>query len=128
MFQRLPRLFSFAKDKDANEISELYNIPLTVQAYQEYNQLQLLMVQLNLSMEDNDVWTYVWGNGKYSSQKYYNPYFQHLQQPHSYVWIWGSKCTMKQKVFAWLLISDRLNTKNMLKRRHITIQGNHGCV
>lgn len=28
---------------------------------------------------------------------------------------------MKLKVFAWLLLSDRLNTKNMLRRRHYTV-------
>lgn len=32
---------------------------------------------------------------------------------------------MKLKVFAWLLLSDRLNTKNMLRRRHFVV-GNDG--
>ena len=34
------------------------------------------------------------------------------------LWIWRSSCTMKIKVFAWMLIMDRLNTKDMVERRH----------
>ena len=35
---------------------------------------------------------------------------------------------MKIKVFGWLLLSDRLNTRNMLKRRHYNIGNNHDCI
>jgi hypothetical protein len=33
-------------------------------------------------------------------------------------WLWGSRYNMKIKVFAWLLLNDRLNTRDMLPRRH----------
>jgi hypothetical protein len=33
-------------------------------------------------------------------------------------WIWKSSCQHKHKVFFWLLIQDRLNTCNILKRKH----------
>ena len=35
---------------------------------------------------------------------------------------------MKIKVFGWLLLSDRLNTRNMLKRHHYNIRDNHDCI
>lgn len=35
---------------------------------------------------------------------------------------------MKIKVFAWLLLSDRLNTRNMLNRRHFLIGDDLKCV
>jgi len=35
---------------------------------------------------------------------------------------------MKLKVFAWLLFHDRLNTRNMLKRRHYNIGDDHNCL
>lgn len=38
-------------------------------------------------------------------------------------WIWESKCTMKIKVFGWLLLIDRLNTRDMLDRKHCAPQG-----
>ena len=33
-------------------------------------------------------------------------------------WLWHSRCTMKIKVFGWLVFFDRLHTKDMLVRRH----------
>ena len=33
-------------------------------------------------------------------------------------WIWESRSTMKIKVFAWLMLNDRLNTRDLLVRRH----------
>ena len=35
---------------------------------------------------------------------------------------------MKIKVFGWLLFNDRLNTRNMLKRRHYDIGDDHTCL
>ena len=35
---------------------------------------------------------------------------------------------MKIKVFGWLLLSDRLNTRNILKRRHYNIGDNYTCL
>ena len=35
---------------------------------------------------------------------------------------------MRIKVFGWLLIHDRLNTRNMLKRRHFNIGDDHTCL
>ena len=43
-------------------------------------------------------------------------------------WIWKSKSTMKIEVFGWLLLSDRLNTRNMLKRRQYNIADNNDCI
>ena len=36
---------------------------------------------------------------------------------------------MQQKVFLWLLLADRLNTRNMLRRRHFRIHNdNYACL
>mgnify|MGYP003702955895 CR=1 FL=1 len=42
----------------------------------------------------------------------------YIQAPGYLKWIWKSKCTMKVKVFRWLLLIDRLNTRDMLDRKH----------
>lgn len=52
-----------------------------------------------------------------SSSKYYQQQFGHEQSPLTVVWIWKTKCVPKIKFFAWLLLNDRLNTRNMLRRR-----------
>lgn len=38
-----------------------------------------------------------------------------------------SKVVLSIKVFAWLLVGDRLNTKNMLRRRHWNVTDNTHC-
>jgi hypothetical protein len=35
---------------------------------------------------------------------------------------------MKHKVFAWLMLVDRINTRDMLKRRNFNIGLNHSCM
>jgi hypothetical protein len=35
---------------------------------------------------------------------------------------------MKLKLFMWFLLADRLNTRNMLKRRHFNINDGFNCV
>ena len=42
-------------------------------------------------------------------------------------WIWKCSCTLKIRVFGWLLLMDRLNTRDMMQRRHWIIQDD-SCV
>ena len=64
----------------------------------------------------------------YSASKYYNFYFKDVRAHQAYNWLWKSKATMKIKVFGWLLLSDRLNSRNMLKRRHYNIGNDYTCL
>lgn len=77
---------------------------------------------LNGSM---DSWTYSWGSSVYSAHRYYTYYFRDMHAHDTFKWIWKSWATMKIKVFGWLLMVDRLNTRNMLKRRHYNIGEDH---
>ena len=43
-------------------------------------------------------------------------------------WVWKSCCTMTVKMFAWLVIMDRVNTKDMIQRRHWKINDGPSCV
>ena len=44
-------------------------------------------------------------------------------------WLWKAKSPIKFKMFGWLLLVDRLNTRNMLKRRHfVVVGGNYACM
>lgn len=90
-------------------LSQLFVLPLSEQALQEYLHLTSTDPLDNLN-DENDTWTYVWGNGIFSSQKIYAMNFSHIQVPAYINWIWKSKCAMKIKVFGWLLLIDRLNT------------------
>lgn len=55
-------------------------------------------------------------------------FFDHLQPARPITLLWKSKCTMKLKVFLWLLLMKRLNTKEMLLKKQFNIQGGTRCV
>lgn len=73
-----------------------------------------------LDDEQSDVWKCVWG-GCFTSSKFYSFCFRNEQVDEVFTWIWKTKCNMKWKVFAWLLMVDRVNTRNMLKRRQFAL-------
>ena len=41
--------------------------------------------------------------------------------PVQFTWIWKSSCQAKHKVFFWLLLHDRLNTRDLLARKFFTL-------
>ncbi len=91
-----PRIHSFAlsrKDSvsitSTKSISQLFALPLSEQAFQQYESMSEAD-PLNLLSDDKDVWTYVWGNGLFSSQKIYAINFMHVQAPGYLSWIWKS--------------------------------------
>lgn len=74
------------------------------------------MLQTSLALVDRDLnvpdkWTYVWGREDYTVQKFYMYFFRDVVPISCLPLIWKTKCVMKHKVFAWLLIMDRLNTQ-----------------
>jgi hypothetical protein len=119
---RFPRLFSYVLEET---LSELFHRPISAQAFQELEQLKLLMDRNPLS-DQEDCWSYVWG-GKYTSAKFYAEIHKHIQVPGVYKWLWKSCCTLKTKVFAWLVLRDRINTRDMLLRRHWKVTDDMHC-
>ena len=132
--RRFPRLFSYALDDklSAAEVyatqdkASLFFLPLSVHAYGELHEMQRLLDNNPLSGE-KDVWSYQWGDS-YRPARYYAAIHAHLQAPPVYSWLWKSSCTMKLKVFAWLLLSDRLNTRDLLRRRNWKVTEDKHCV
>ena len=72
-----------------------------------------------------------WRHGKksdYTSKKFYDFAFQPVVTNPILGWVWKSCCTMSIKMFAWLVIIDRVNTKHMIQRRHWKINDGPECV
>jgi hypothetical protein len=67
------------------------------------------------------VWSYIWGNGKYSVSKAYNHFIGHDYVHLAFKWIWKSCYHMKQKMFFCLLLQNRLNTRGMMRRRNMVL-------
>jgi hypothetical protein len=121
-----PHLYTYAVDtritvKAAAEtqlFQDVFQTPLSVETFEEYCELKIIMQALQLT-EENDRWDYIWGNGAYSSAKAYKHLIGSSQTHPAFKWIWMSKCQMKYKVFFWLLLRDRLNTRGLLRRKHM---------
>ncbi|XP_073360070.1 uncharacterized protein [Aegilops tauschii subsp. strangulata] len=124
-----PRLYSFAKNEDvavrdlltAPALGQNFHLPLSIQARGELQDLQTSMATLELA-DTRDAWKCVWGSEGFESSKFYLHCFRDGVADKAFEWIWKSKCTNKWKVFAWLLLTDRLNTRNLLKRKGMKLR------
>jgi hypothetical protein len=131
---RFPRLFSYVLYPQMSaslfyntaDRRSLFYLPLSEQAYEEYNQLNHLIAANPLSL-DRDLWVYDWGDS-YPSARYYKHIHAHIQVMPVFKWLWKSSCMMRVKFFAWLLLVDRLNSRDMLQRRHWKVTEDVHCV
>jgi hypothetical protein len=123
-----PELFSFAKNGNATfksmissmEFSENFNLPLSTQSHQQLILLQQLLS--NRQLRDGvDTWKYSWGNSSFSTSRAYKFLTTGALAHPAFLWIWKSRCQMKYKVFFWLLLVDRLNTRDLLQRRDMIL-------
>jgi hypothetical protein len=102
---RFPRLFSYVLNENlsavevySNELMNLFYRPISAQAYQELQELQVIMSANPLS-DQKDVWSYAWGE-KYTSAQFYKHIHKHIRVPNVYKWLWKSSCRLSTKVFA----------------------------
>jgi hypothetical protein len=82
--------------------------------------IQLAEDLLELSNDGHEkkyVWTFIWGQ-TYSVSKFYQHHFKSIQPPsHLELDLKIQVCSNNNFFFAWLLLNDRLNTRNILRRR-----------
>ena len=131
-----PRLFSYALNEDisvgeivsSSDIYSLFALPLSVQADAELVQLQELNQQVTLLPQGPDVRIFQWGNANYTASKLYNFMFGAFPIDPAIQEIWKSKCLPKLRVFSWLLLMDRLNTKELMQRKHWQIDSGTHCM
>lgn len=129
-----PELFSFARSKTTilaeaksrDSILSLFHLPLSQQAFDQLNQLRSDLQQINLN-EEADHWSCIWNTGKFSVPKAYKHLKGHRTIHHSYNWIWKCSCQYKHKVFAWLILKDRISTRELLRRKNMELQ-DYNCV
>lgn len=51
----------------------------------------------------------------------------HREVHQAFKWLWNCFCQPKHKVFFWLLLRDRLSTRNILKTKHMQLDS-YNCV
>ncbi|KAG8062309.1 hypothetical protein GUJ93_ZPchr0003g17029 [Zizania palustris] len=125
----LPRLFSFARHHKCSlraflenpDLATHFFLPLSEEAFGELSQLQLLFMDIQHDSASNDIWNYIWGSEVFSTKKFYYNTYRHCTIHSTYRWLWACRCSNKLKVFFWLLLKDRLNTRNILRRKKVPL-------
>jgi hypothetical protein len=126
----------FAKDlnislfqlRQSRDFLGCFRIPMSRPAYNEFLLLEDKLANLpQINPDDKDSWSLSWGVQSYSSKMFYQHQFMELQPERAMLWIWDSKCIPKIKFFSWLLLNDKLNTRNILKRRKEVLDEGYNC-
>ena len=95
-----PRLFSYAKDPtmslqlafQSEPLHSLFNLPMSGEAFNEFNLFSLEIESLRQNANNLDTWSYIWGSPLFTSHKYYKQTFSAIVPPCSLQWICKSKC------------------------------------
>jgi len=129
-----PEFLSFALDQQisvkkafsVDEFTSLFQLPLSQAAFLQFQTVQQILIDIDLD-DTKDKWIYSWGSHLFASAKVYRIFFGHSVLHPVYGWLWKSNCQPKHKVFFWLLIKDRLSTRNILRRRGMDLDS-YSCV
>jgi hypothetical protein len=124
---QLPYLASYAKRNDQTvhqvvhmEFLEcLFHLPYSQEAFQEFQMPENICHNAVIKIQEGNQyqWSYIWGNNSFSSQNAYKVLIGFKPAPQIFTWLWKSSCQPKHKLFFWLLLHDRLNTRNLLGRK-----------
>jgi len=123
-----PHLFSFVRNQKPTVLQvvhtsnplDLFHLPLSDEAYHEFQDLLLVLNDFHLQTEP-DQWIYIWGSPIFSPKKTYKHLTGSPQVHPVFRWLWKTSCQNKRKIFFWLLLRDRLSTRQ-LSRRNIFLE------
>ena len=121
---KFPEIFSFTKNKiisvskakDQIQFSQLFHLPLSDLAHSQMINLANILDSTQLT-DECDSWGYVWGSNIFAATKAYKKLIGQHSVHLAFRWLWKTFCQPKHKVFFWLLLRDRLSTRNILKRK-----------
>jgi hypothetical protein len=125
-----PQLASFALNPHRSlhriintEDTSLFQLPFSVEveAFEQYQ--EMLGLLQNFPIQDqNDTWRFPSGTTSYAVSNTYRILMGEFHTIPAISWLWKANCSqLKHKIFFWLLINDRLNTRGMLLRKSFFI-------
>lgn len=97
-------------------------------AREEFDMLNDMINNLGLDPLVPDDWIMCWGDFHFKIRKFYAYCFREIFAPPYLTVVWKTKCMMRHKVFAWLMLVGKLNTGYMLCRRHFQIGEDRSCL
>lgn len=98
-----------------SRLDKIFSLPLSTQAFSQLSTLQASLQNRNMDPDMTDTWNYLWGSF-FSSSRSYKQIRGTVEASPLFRWLWGSSNPWKHEFFFWLLLRDRLNTINMLRR------------
>jgi hypothetical protein len=104
-----------------HDLRDLFQLPLSEEAYAQFCELQIYLQGIQ-GLNEPDQWKYIWGTGQHRAANAYKTIIGSQPVHLAYKWIWQSACQQKHKVFYWLLLKNRLNTRGMLQRRNMQLE------
>jgi hypothetical protein len=95
-----------------------FQTPLSVIASEQLHFLYQLISNLNLEPDNPDYWVYIWNLAMFSSKQAYTA-LKGTMPTSQFSSGCGSPMSLARssKFFFWLLLRDRLNTRNLLRRK-----------
>lgn len=132
--QVFPELFSFVKSQHTSlalavsnpHFYELFHLPLTPEAYEQFVSLSEIIQGMQLQ-DTHDVWAYSWGSSNFISSRAYKKIVGHRHIHQAFRWLWKCSCQNKRKFFFWLILQGKLNTRSRLKQRNMHLP-DYNCV
>jgi hypothetical protein len=92
------RDISVQQARSMEDLHNLFQLPLTTEAFQQYEVLLRDLDNLD-SGQETDKWTYIWGSCQFSVNKAYSFLAGHMPTHPIVQLLWKSKCQPKHKVF-----------------------------
>ena len=134
--EKFPHLFTFLEDQYisleklahlANEdFYDHFHLPLSIIAAQEFTEFLPIIQSVSNNQDDKDRWS-IQGKNTYSCKKTYLALSPNDDAPVPSKWIWKSRALPKNHFFFCLLLYDRLNTRDLLTRKHFYVEST-SCV
>ena len=130
-----PQLYYFTRKPKCSiryflgqEVDRIFRLPLSSQAARQLEEIEYIVTGgKRLGWKCSDTWSYSWGNSKFSSRKAYNILIGNSEASPLFSWLQASCNLGKHKFFFRLLIRDRLNTRNLLRRKNMELD-DYNCV
>jgi hypothetical protein len=77
----------------------------------------VMMLGALLHNGNSDKWSYIWGSDFLTTKQASLVLMYSQPAPPHFNWVWNYSCQSKHKFFFWLLLQDRLNTRNVPGRK-----------
>jgi hypothetical protein len=125
--EEFPRAYSFSSSEDvyvqkflsARRLADNFHLPLSPEALEDVRNIQRNTTHILLQDGSHDKWNYAW----------VQIFIPREIMPHvSISWLRKRKCIPKMKFFCWLILMDRLNNINMLRRRQYILDSGYNCL